>query len=232
MNIKPQTMTIIKSISVIFVYYLFYNIMFLIMESFGLNINDFSMIQKIIAFFILDTFLMISLWLIYMKDLKKEFMLFKNNFKVFIEKYAKYWLLGILLMSVVNIIISYIVKSEIASNEEIVRNIIENYPLYGIFSACIVAPFVEEIVFRKTFKDVIKNKYVLMIVCGLAFGIIHVLGTYTQLSDLLYIFSYGIFGAVFAYIYHKTDTIFAPMFFHFIHNTLLVLIYVIANVWL
>lgn len=232
MNISKQAKTIIKSISVIILYYIFYNVLFIIMKSFGLNINEFSMLQKVITFFVLDSLLVILLWLIYRRDLKREFILFKDNFKKFIEKYTKYWLLGIVLMSVMNMIITYIVKSDIASNEEVVRSLIEKFPLYGLFSACIIAPFTEEIIFRKTFKDVIKNKYVLIITCGFIFGLIHVLGTYESISDFLYIFSYGIFGAIFAYIYYKTDTVFVPMFFHFIHNTLLVLVFIITNSWL
>lgn len=226
MNIK----TIAKSIFVILLYYIFYEIMIKVMSLIGLNISDFSSLQKIITFTIFDILLIISLYFIYKKDLKKEFLLFKNNFKEFVEKYTKYWLLGIVLMSIINSIIMFITPSDVANNEELVRGLIDKFPLYGFFSAALVAPFVEEIVFRKTFKDIIKNKYLLLIICGLTFGTIHVIESYTKITDLLYIFSYGVFGSVFAYIYYKTNTVFTSMFFHFIHNTMLVLIYFVSNV--
>lgn len=226
MNIK----TIAKSIFVILLYYIFYEIIIKVMSLIGLNISDFSSLQKIITFTIFDILLIISLYFIYKKDLKKEFLLFKNNFKEFFEKYTKYWLLGIVLMSIINSIIMFITPSDVANNEELVRGLIDKFPLYGFFSAALVAPFVEEIVFRKTFKDIIKNKYLLIILCGLAFGTIHVIESYTKITDLLYIFSYGVFGSVFAYIYYKTNTVFTSMFFHFIHNTMLVLIYFVSNV--
>ena len=226
MNIK----TIAKSIFVILLYYIFYEIMIKVMSLIGLNISDFSSLQKIITFTIFDILLIISLYFIYKKDLKKEFLLFKNNFKEFVEKYTKYWLLGIVLMSIINSIIMFITPSDVANNEELVRGLIDKFPLYGFFSAVLVAPFVEEIVFRKTFKDIIKNKYLLLIICGLTFGTIHVIESYTKITDLLYIFSYGVFGSVFAYIYYKTNTVFTSMFFHFIHNTMLVLIYFVSNV--
>ena len=133
-------------------------------------------------------------------------------------------------MSIINSIIMFITPSDVANNEELVRGLIDKFPLYGFFSAALVAPFVEEIVFRKTFKDIIKNKYLLLIICGLTFGTIHVIESYTKITDLLYIFSYGVFGSVFAYIYYKTNTVFTSMFFHFIHNTMLVLIYFVSNV--
>lgn len=226
MNIK----TIAKSIFVILLYYIFYEIMIKTMSLVGLNINNFNSLQKIITFTIFDILLIISLYFIYKKDLKKEFILFKNNFKEFFEKYTKYWLLGIVLMSIINSIIMFITPSDVANNEELVRGLIDKFPLYGFFSAALVAPFVEEIVFRKTFKDIIKNKYLLLIICGLTFGTIHVIESYTKITDLLYIFSYGVFGSVFAYIYYKTNTVFTSMFFHFIHNTMLVLIYFVSNV--
>lgn len=226
MNIK----TIAKSIFVILLYYIFYEIMIKVMSLIGLNISDFSSLQKIITFTIFDILLIISLYFIYKKDLKKEFLLFKNNFKEFVEKYTKYWLLGIVLMSIINSIIMFITPSDVANNEELVRGLIDKFPLYGFFSAALVAPFVEEIVFRKTFKDIIKNKYLLLIICGLTFGTIHVIESYTKITDLLYIFSYGVFGSVFAYIYYKTNTVFTSMFFHFIHNIMLVLIYFVSNI--
>lgn len=222
--------TVMKSIFVILLYYVFYKLIIGGLSLIGLNIEKFNSFQKLITIASIDILLMVVLYLIYRKDLKKEFILFKNNFKLFIEKYTKYWILGIVLMSVINSLIVLITPSDIANNEELVRGLLDKFPIYGFFSAAIVAPFVEEIVFRKTFKDIIKNKYVLLIICGITFGAIHVVEVYTQVTDLLYILSYGVFGAVFAYIYYKTDTVFTSMFFHFIHNTMLVLIYFVSNI--
>ena len=58
---------------------------------------------------------------------------------------------------------------------------------------------------------------------GLFFGLIHNL-TGLDSKQILYIIPYGAFGCVFAYMYTKTRTIFTSMTFHFIHNTVLVLI--------
>lgn len=226
MNIK----TIIKSIFIIFLYYIFYELAIAVMSLFGLNITEFSSFQKVITFITLDILLVFIIYLIYRKDLNKEFTIFKDNFKPFVEKYTKYWILALVLMSAINFLITLISPADIAGNEELVRGLLDKYPLYGLFSTALVAPFIEEIVFRKTFKDVIKNKWVLMITCGLVFGSIHVLNSYTHITDLLYIFSYGIFGSVFAYMYHKTNTVFTPILFHFIHNTMLVLIYFVSNI--
>jgi membrane protease YdiL (CAAX protease family) len=190
----------------------------------GVDLEKISRSTIVILSFIMDISLALILYLIYKKDLKEEFIAFKSNWKEFITKNFKYWYIGLIIMSISNVIINFITSNDMANNEEIVRSIINKYPLYGVFSVVIMAPFVEEIVFRKTFKDVIKNKYILMAVCGVAFGLIHVVETYEKLSDLLYVIPYGIFGTVFAYMYYKTNTIFTSMSMHFFHNSLLLLL--------
>ena len=229
MKIDKKILTIVKGFLVILFYYIYYNIFLLLFDAIGINVMDMNPTINIITFLGLDIQLILILWFIYRKDLKKEFIVFKNDFKYFVKTYIKYWYIGLILMSITNMLINLITKNPIAGNEEVVRSMLEKFPIYGIFSACISAPFVEEIVFRKTFKDVITNKYALMITCGLAFGLIHVMGTYESILDLLYIIPYGVFGYIFAFMYYKTQTIFVPMFMHFLHNSLLIIFFVIMN---
>jgi membrane protease YdiL (CAAX protease family) len=54
------------------------------------------------------------------------------------------------------------------------------------------------------------------------FGGLHVFSSAETLIDLLYIIPYGAPGFVFAYMLSKTDNIFVPMGFHFMHNGILV----------
>lgn len=219
---------ILKSICVMLFYYFYSYILLLIFDILGIDISDWSGFYKIFILFVIDITLALILWMLYKHDLKKEFIIFKSNWKKLILGNLKYWYLGIILMSVSNYIINIITSNDIASNEQLVRSLVYQYPLYGIFTVCIIAPFTEEIIFRKTFKDIINNKYILMFICGLAFGFIHVIGTYETLTDLLYIIPYGVFGSVFAYMYYKTDTIFTSMSLHLIHNSILLAIYFLS----
>lgn len=226
MKNKINVKLILKSIFVIIFFY-FYSYIFLApFTLLHINLSKLSMLYKVFILFFMDILLMTILWLIYKKDLKREFEIFKQNWKEYVFKNIKYWILGLVLMSVSNLIINAITAKEIANNEAYVREMISASPIYGIFSACIVAPFTEEIVFRKTFKDILKNKYVLIVTCGLVFGLVHVIGTFTSYTDFLYVIPYGIFGSIFAYLYYKTDTVFTSMSIHFIHNTLLLIIYI------
>ncbi len=228
MKNKINPLLILKSIGVIFLYYSYFYIFIFILRTIGLNLSNLSVTNKTILFFIIDITLIIILWLIYKNDLKKEFSIFKGNWKHIISENFKYWVFGLALMSILNILITTITSSDIANNEEAVRGMIRTFPIYAMFSVCIVAPIVEEIVFRKTLWDIIKNKTILIIISGLLFGLVHVIGSYETYIDLLYILPYGVFGSIFAYMYHKTKTVFTSMSMHFIHNSLLLIIYIIS----
>ena len=65
-----------------------------------------------------------------------------------------YWLNGI----GINFIISFLLKADQATNEQAVQKMISAMPYLLIVSAGILAPINEEILFRKVFKDNIKNK--------------------------------------------------------------------------
>ena len=67
---------------------------------------------------------------------------------------------------------------------------IEDYLQYGkiimFISLAILAPFVEEFVFRGAFKEGIKNKKVFIAVSGLIFGLMHVMSDYTVLFGIFF----------------------------------------------
>jgi len=171
---------------------------------------------------------MAILFTLYHKDLKKDFIKFKNNFLKNIDIGVKYWISGLLVMVISNLILTFLLKAGGANNEEQVQSMIKVFPLLMVIDAGIIAPFNEEIVFRKTLKDVIKNKWFFVILSFLFFGGAHVFNSATSFTDYLYIIPYGALGAAFALAYYKTDTIFTSMFLHIVHNTILCLISIIA----
>ena len=131
-------------------------------------------------------------------------------------------------ISISNLILIIIFRSGGANNENAVQDLIKSCPIAMGFYSCLIAPFVEEVVFRKTIKDFIKNKWLFINVSFLFFGGAHVLSMAENLVDLLYIIPYGTLGATFAYAYHKTDTVFTSTLFHIIHNTSLFLLSILV----
>lgn len=137
-----------------------------------------------------------------------------------------YWILGISIMFISNIIIFHLL-GDVSSNEIDNRLIIKNYLIFAIFSMSIYAPIVEELIFRMGLRNIFKNKYFYALTSGVIFGSLHLLNEIVTFSNplyLLYLIPYGAMGFSFALSYYKTNNIFSTIVFHSIHNSLAILI--------
>jgi len=180
---------------------------------------------------------MLIIFVIYRKDLITDLKNIKNNFRNIFESSLKYYFIGLFLMIVTNLLISFIFTSANANNEEMIREYIDLYPLYMIFSISIYAPFTEEIIFRKAiyncflpYKQNSFIKYFYVIVSGIIFASMHVVGLSDNIIDYIYIVPYLSLGIAFALLYHKTNNIFSTISMHFIHNTITLIMYLMAGV--
>ena len=216
-----KTKKIVISIFIFFIYYIIPHLFNLI------NYDNFSRNLIILFLFLIDLIPLIFLVLVYRKDLKNEFKPFKNNFLDNMDKYIRYYLLALILMTASNMLIEFISGSNISNNEQAIRDIGKVLPIYTILSCSFFAPIAEELAYRKTIRNIFVNKKLSIIASGIIFGLAHVLGTYTGISDLLYIIPYGIFGSTFMYIYTDSDSIWNTIFIHFMHNSLLLIAYYI-----
>ena len=161
----------------------------------------------------------ISFIIYLIKDkIKKDFKDLKKNHKEYFSNNLKYYLIGIILMMISNIIISFLNSGNIAGNEEAVREIFSTAPIYMYISAVFLAPLLEELVFRQGIRNIFTNDKLFIIASGLIFGGLHVIGNVSSFIDLLYLIPYSIPGFAFAYILTKTNNIFIPIGFHFLHN--------------
>ena len=207
------------------------------LKLFNIDINKFSPSMKILYSFCTDIGYMIILFFLYKETLIDNFKKFTKNFKSNADTCFKYYFLGLAIMFVSNIVITIFFKGANANNENTIRELIGLYPLYMVFSVSIKAPFQEELIFRKSIKDMIltyKNnkftKYLYIITSGLIFASLHVIGSATSPLDYLYIIPYLSLGLAFSSLYYKTDNIFSTMFIHCIHNTSAVLLLLLAGV--
>lgn len=166
----------------------------------------------------------IILFFMYKKEIKKEFIDFKNNFGKYSDIALKYWILGFIAMFFSNIIITNMAPVKIAPNEQGIQEIIGAIPFISIIVIGFIAPFSEEIIFRKSFKDAIKTKWVFIFISGIVFGLLHVISQINSIYDFLYVIPYSSLGIAFSIIYYKSNNIFSSIFAHSLHNTILVLI--------
>ncbi len=195
---------------------------------FKINIKNASANTNVLLQCFASLMLAIVLLLLYYKDLKKEWKIFKDDFRNNVDIGFQYWLLGLGVMVISNLILRYLVVHDIASNEQSVQNLIHISPWIMLINAGVLAPIIEEICFRKTFRDMIPNKWAFVLTSGIFFGFLHVASSSNILS-FLYIIPYSALGIAFALMYQKTKTVFTSMSMHFFHNTILILLSILPS---
>ena len=207
------------------------------LEIFRIDLATLSFNYKVLYNFMCDIGFMIILFMIYKNELIIKFKEYFKNFRENINTTFKYYLIGFLVMIISNIVIVLFFKNASANNEETVRTLIDKAPLYMIFSVSIYAPFVEEIIFRKGIKDSVMafsnnkfTKYLFILISGILFGSMHVIGSVTSVYDYLYIIPYSALGISFAALLYKTDNIFSTITIHSIHNTASIILYFMGGI--
>lgn len=206
----------------IFLFYFFVS-QFQVLPFWVLNIDTTTLpeIVKVIYTLLVQVFLVLVIAYIFRKDLKKNFKDLKKNHKYYFSNYLKYWFLALGLMMLSNAIILMFEPGSIAGNEEVIRDMFSKTPIYTFISAVIIAPILEELVFRKSFRYMFSNDILFILASGLTFGAFHVIGSFETFFDLIYIIPYSVPGLVFAYVLIKSKNIFVPMGLHFLHNGIL-----------
>lgn len=195
---------------------------------FNMDIASITGAQNVMLSAFSNVVLLLILLLIFRKDIKKEWKIFKDNFLENIDIGIKYWLIGLGIMMVSNIFINVFLQLGQAANEQAIQGMITSLPWLMLINAGFIAPCTEEIVFRKSFKKAFPNKYAFIILSALVFGSLHVITSMTSPIELLYIIPYGALGAAFAYMYQKTNTIFTSISMHMFHNTTLILLSILV----
>ena len=173
----------------------------------------------IIPYIILfEIVLIILAILLYRTDLKRDLNVLKDNFKLYITYALKKWGIMLLVMVIVNIIITAI-TGEI--KESVNQQMLQKLPLlYVIPSAIIMAPIVEETIFRVILRKIIRNDKVFIIISGILFGMLHVTHEPTIISMITSSIPYIVMGCFMAHAYVKTNNMTTSMFIHAFQNTL------------
>ena len=220
------------------IYYFLKTMIFLfLLFSFGnifisllpIDVKNLSNNYKILLLFISDILFLGLIILGYFKTLKSDLKSFFKDFFNNIEIAFKYWLIGFIVMIISNLIIVTLTKGAIAQNEETIRSLLDLAPIYMLFSVSIYAPLTEELIFRKGFRDFIKNKWLYILFSGGIFGSLHVISSITSPIDIVYLIPYCSLGITFAYTYYKTKNIFSTISMHCFHNTISAILYLIGS---
>lgn len=214
---KNRYKYIFKGLGVILLYFLVSFFKYLPFDLLHINRMDIKDLSLILYNLAVELALIITIYSAYEKEFKLAFENIKKNHKVYFDKYLKVYLIGLVIMVGSNMIINYL-GGGISENEDIIRNEMTKFPIYTYVSAVFLAPVLEEMVFRLGIRSIIKNNIFYILMSGLIFGGLHLIGTKIDLLFPLYLLSYCASGFGFAYMMSKSNNILTSTGFHLMHN--------------
>jgi len=162
---------------------------------------------------------------IFRKTLIPDYYDFKKNGKNYIKNSGIYWVIGLAIMIISNLIISNFIG--VSSNEAANQNLLVQMPIYSSIVMIIIAPITEELLTRVILKDAFKKPFFFIFLSGLIFGSLHLFSA-TTFEEIFYIIPYGALGGSFALMYYKTQNIWTNISFHALHNAIALLLFFIG----
>ena len=217
---KNRLLYLFKGLGTLFLYFFISYIRDIPFYIFKINIEDIPQTTYKIYLLVVEICMALLIYIIYENEINKAIDDIKINHKKYFDKYFKVYIIGIVIMLVTNMIISFI-GGNMSSNETAIRNEFNNFPITTYISAVFIAPIVEEFVFRMGIRSIFKNNIIYILVSGVLFGYLHIMTMPMNLLFPLYLLSYSSAGIAFAYMMTKSNNILISSWFHLMHNGLL-----------
>lgn len=172
-------------------------------------------IVSLISIILLYVIQLILLVIPMVNELKRDFIVFKNNFKLYLSKSLPRFGIIIIAYFICNLSLMLVIKN-IPTNQKLITDL----PIYiTAFLAIILAPLIEELMFRGFMSKFIKNNVLFVILSALIFGGLHVTSA-DSFHQVLFIIPYSILGFAFSLNYVKTKNIVSNIFLHSAWNTI------------
>lgn len=184
-----------------------------------LVLPNFSFFNKIPSY-IVYLVILISIFLLYYKELSSNFKTFIKNIKVYLPFIIKRYFIMLGIMFLVAIPIVLINGEGVSSNQEAINVMFTKIPLITVILSCVYAPLTEETIFRLSLSKLFNNKIAFIITSGFVFGALHVVSDLSSINNVLYVFQYATLGMCLAKAYSDTNNIFVSISMHFIQNFL------------
>lgn len=213
----------------LFLIFLFSSLFYIIpLEILNIDYSSLNSSMKVLLSIGSSLIIISILVIVYHKNLKERLSDYKKNYKEYFDLGLKCWFVGLVIMCLSNILISILTPVHEANNEVLVQNMLKASPFLSFISSSLLAPFIEEMIFRKSLGDIFDNKYFKIIMSSLIFGLLHVIFSFNTWYDFLYVIPYGALGGAFSYILTKKNNIFIPITFHVLHNSIITIISIIG----
>ena len=138
-----------------------------------------------------------------------------------------YYFIYILLATIYLIIVEPLLPTTSSQNQELVSMIATSSLLLMSISTIILAPFIEEFVFRYALINAENKSRVSksLIISSLIFGFVHIYGGLQngQFHELLFLPQYALMGYMMGLVYLQTNSLMGAIFFHMINNFIAVM---------
>lgn len=206
---------VLKTLIIFFIYFLF--------MCYVPNVFTFFGINEILATFLSDLIFLIIILIFYKSNLKKDFISLKNNYTF--KKLFKIIILGVLLISIVKFIIpiigsliSYVGGYDI--NQEAINSIYSKSKIYTIFKTIIFCGIVDEILFKESIRDIIKNNVLFVILSSIIYTIfIVIFSSNTGNVNIFELLNYFLSSIIICCFYLKNkDNVLLIILIKFIYN--------------
>lgn len=157
-------------------------------------------------------------------ELKRDFIVFKNNFKLYLAKMLPRFGVIMIVYFICNFSLMLFIDN-IPTNQAILNDL----PIYiTAILAIIIAPLIEELMFRGFIKKFVQNNFLFIILSSLIFGGLHI-AVADSLKQILFIIPYSILGFAFSLNYVKTRNIASNIFLHSAWNSIAILAMILVE---
>ena len=194
------------------------------------NLFNLSEILYLYISLIFNFILLFIVIYVYKETLNKYYDNLNKKFKSNILKSLKIFSIGLIIYILFNTLFG-IIDIPVLSSQNSRIEIFKKIPVMFVLSTLFYYPMIEELVFKMSFKEIIKNKWMFIIVTGIFNAFFQIVFSITNSTDLLYILPYSVFYGSLSYIYYKTDNIIYPIIFRICYNLIPCVIYVIDLVY-
>lgn len=149
---------------------------------------------------------------------------FKEIFKWVFILFAIQLIFGV----VVNLILG---DTALDDNTQSIWNLSNLNLVYALFKVFIFSSIAEELLFRKTLRDILDNKLLFIVISAFFYAFMNI--AYADWLNMIFMFDfllYFLFYSVLSYVYVKYDNIVLIMFIKFIHAFIPLVIMLVGNI--
>ena len=211
-----ESMKLIKTLLVFISYLLYSNVISVVFSTF--KITNTTMIS-----FLADLIFLVCIIFVYRDNLKNDFENLKKDYKI--SNIIKTVIIWVVIIFVFNILMGAITEMIcpnmiVDDNTNAITSLLDASTFYTIFKAMIFAVVAEELLYRESISDVVKNKYLFVVISSIIYTFLNFIFVgFQSVNIIIYILSYFLPALLFSTAYVKNNNnIIILMLIKFFYN--------------